>query len=63
MRFIPLLFTVMLLTVSCKSKKDVPCFKKAGTSNCSELFEAIQQNLGEQEKILDLRDCYDKHCQ
>ncbi len=61
MRALLLLLSVTFL-LSCKSKKDVPCFQEADVSNCTELFEAIQQNLNNQDKILDLRDCYDQHC-
>lgn len=61
MRFL-VLFLLLALSVSCKSKKEIPCFKEAGASNCSELFDVIQENLRNEDKILDLRDCYDEHC-
>lgn len=63
MRFTAILFLSVFLVSCGKSKSNIPCFKEAGASNCSELFDVIQKNLGDQEKLLDLRECYDKHCQ
>jgi hypothetical protein len=47
---------------SCAKKEVPPCFKEQEVSNCTELFEKIQQNLGDMEKSQELRDCYDKGC-
>lgn len=60
-----IIFTVIILSLvtldGCKKEKP-QCFKDNGVSDCNEMFDKIQQNLGDLEKSQELRDCYNKVC-
>jgi len=63
MKLFPLIFVIVFILVACNAKEKSPCFKEAGVSNCSELFDLYQANLNDPMRSITLKDCYDEQCQ
>lgn len=62
MKFRILLLCLWSLFFFSCNKKEETCFAKFDSKNCHDLFDKIQQNLNDQEKLQALRECYDQEC-
>ena len=51
-----------VLLFSCKKNETPPCFTAEGVNNCSELFDSIQANMNNPQRLNELQDCYSVGC-
>lgn len=58
-----MLFLFCCIMIGCSSKvEQAPCGKELQCKDCNCLFDEIQKNLNNPEKLQKAQECYEKYC-